>query len=77
MARAGGTVDGGLDKASDRLVAMLLDESSVDDFKWAYEQVANRVDGKPAQVIVGDDDAAPVRIHSIERVIVKPENRDG
>lgn len=72
LARRAGTVDAGLDQAAEKLVALAIEQSD----QWALGEMFNRIDGKPATVIIGDDDAAPVRIHRIERVIVKPPNRD-
>jgi hypothetical protein len=43
----------------------------------AAQALLDRGWGKPTQPIAGDDDAAPVRIETIERVIVdKADNRD-
>lgn len=37
----------------------------------AIREVADRIDGKPAQAIIGgDDDDAPVRLETIRRIIV-------
>lgn len=75
LARSTGTVDGGLDKAADRLVLLALEGD-----KWALDHIADRIDGKPRQAVVGDDEADPLRvIHKVERVIVraKPQDTDG
>lgn len=41
-------------------------------------EVADRLDGKPAQAIVGDDDAEPIRVlQRIERVIVSSSDSNG
>jgi hypothetical protein len=44
----------------------------------AAKEVGDRLDGKPAQAIVGDDEADPIRheITRIERVIIYPPDRD-
>jgi len=41
---------------------------------WAMQQIADRLDGKPAQAIIGgdEDDPAVVLVHRIERVIIDP-----
>lgn len=40
----------------------------------AIRELADRLDGKVAQGIIGgDDDDAPVQIQTIERIITKPE----
>lgn len=44
----------------------------------AAKEMGDRLDGKPPQAIVGDDDADPIRvIQKVERVIVRPENSNG
>jgi hypothetical protein len=45
----------------------------------AIREIADRLDGKPAQAIIGgeDDDPAVKMVHKIERVIVSPPNQDG
>jgi hypothetical protein len=41
------------------------------DMLSAANAIADRLDGKPAQAIVGDDEADPINlVHRIERVIV-------
>lgn len=46
---------------------------------WAMQQIGDRLDGKPAQAIIGgdEDDPAVSLLHRIERVIVRPANPDG
>jgi hypothetical protein len=44
----------------------------------AINAIADRVDGKAAQAIVGDDESDPVNIlQRIERIIVRPEDKNG
>jgi hypothetical protein len=44
----------------------------------AAREVGDRLDGKPAQAIVGDDEQDPINVlHKIERVIVDPKHQDG
>lgn len=57
LARKSGSVEAGLDAAADKLAALAIDDGD----KWALEEIGNRIDGKPAQVIAGDDDLPPVR----------------
>lgn len=39
---------------------------------WAVKEVADRLDGKPAQAIIGDSDADPINlVTEIRRVIVQ------
>lgn len=68
LARKAGTVDGGLDKAADKLIEFAIDKGE----DWALTEMFNRIDGKPATIIVGDDEQAPVRFARIVRVIRKP-----
>jgi len=42
---------------------------------WAIKELADRLDGKPAQMIVGDEEQPLTLIGKIERVIV--ENVEG
>lgn len=60
-------VEAGLDKLADQLV-----QAAVKGEQWAMLEVGNRLDGKPAQIIAGDDDLPPVGIAQIERTIVRP-----
>ncbi len=59
---------------ADRLVAEAMAGEG-----WAMQQIADRLDGKPAQAIVGgDEDDNPINLlHRIERVIVDPSNPNG
>jgi hypothetical protein len=73
LARKSGSVDAGLDAAADKLVILAVDDGD----KWALEEIGNRLDGKPAQAIVGDDDAPPVNVVAkVERVIVRASATD-
>lgn len=67
LARKSGSVELGLDAAADKLAALAIDEAD----KWALEEIGNRLDGKPAQAIVGDDDAPPVKMEGVLK-LVKP-----
>ena len=59
IAKAGGGVEPGLDKAATQLVQMAMDGD-----KWAIDHIADRMDGKPKQALVGDDeeDSSPIRV---------------
>lgn len=63
-----GTVDEGLDRLADRMVkaAMEADEAAATQI---IERIGDRMDGKPAQAIVGDDDADPIR--TVSEVIMR------
>lgn len=59
LARKSGSVDAGLDAAADKLAALAIDDGD----KWALEHIADRLDGKPAQAIIGgDEDDNPIKI---------------
>ena len=64
-------------KALRGLARKLLATAAADDGLAAIKEVADRLDGKPAQVIENSEDGAFEVIHRIERVIVDPANRDG
>jgi hypothetical protein len=63
LARKYGTVDDGLEQLATKLVN-LADNSE----RWAIEEVGNREDGKPSQVIAGDPDE-PVR--TISEILIR------
>jgi len=64
-------------KGSLRWIARQLLERAGSDTPTAIA-VADRLDGKPPQAIVGDDEADPIRtVTKIERSIVDPANPDG
>ena len=69
LARKADSVDSGLDKAADKLVALAIDEGD----RWAIDHIADRLDGKPAQAIVGDDDFAPIALREIVIRSVRPD----
>lgn len=59
------TVEAGLDKLADKVVRKAIEEGDKD----SWQEIGNRLDGKPAQAIIGgDEDDAPI-VHRIERVI--------
>jgi hypothetical protein len=65
-------------KGSLRWIARKLLERAGEETAAARE-IGDRLDGKPAQAIIGgdDDDPAVQHVHRIERVIVRPPNPDG
>jgi hypothetical protein len=71
LARASNaTVDAGLDRGCDALVAAFFAGE-----QWAIKEVADRLDGKPAQTIGGDpDQPLEVNINKIERALVRPKD---
>ena len=46
-------------------IAERVVEEALNGSKDAWQEIGNRLDGKPAQVIIGDDDEAPVTIREI------------
>jgi len=57
-----------------RRVADALIAKAMSGDVQAIKELGDRLDGKPAQAIVGgDDDDAPLRVEMIERVIVRPK----
>lgn len=71
LARKGKTVDGGLNKVAGQLVAAALNGE-----QWAIKEIADRIDGKPAQtnILEGNEDS-PL-IHKIVTELVKPKPTD-
>lgn len=64
-----------IDSLADKLLS-LCDEGDLS----ALQELGNRLDGKPAQAIIGgDEDDPPLRIQEVKRVIVdaKPQHPDG
>lgn len=72
--RANGTIDSGLDELADKLVELV----ATGDLP-ALKELGDRLDGKPAQAIIGDADNPISVISRVERVLKRanPENRDG
>jgi hypothetical protein len=54
----------------------LLKIAAGDDGLPAIKEIADRLDGKPAQAIENGEDGAFQVIQRIERIIVSPEDRD-
>jgi hypothetical protein len=64
-------------KALEKLADALIRKVEEGDVS-AIKEFGDRVDGRVAQAIVGDDEADPINVlHRIERVIVDPANKDG
>lgn len=56
-----------IDELADKLIA-LVEQGDL----GALKEFGDRLDGKPAQAIVGDDDHDPISIRKVERAIVRP-----
>lgn len=73
LARASNeSVDKGLDLIADNVV-----KAAIAGEQWAITMVGDREDGKPAQVIAGDDDLDPINVvGKIERVLIRANPKD-
>ena len=64
--KAAGNLEHGLDALADKVVSQAIDDGSKD----AWQEIANRLDGKPAQsVTVGGDEENPLR--TINEVLLR------
>jgi hypothetical protein len=63
-------------KGSLRWIARKQLERAGEDTSAAKE-VADRLDGRVPQAIVGDDEEAPIKLERIERVIIKAPDQNG
>ena len=68
---SGSSVDAGLDKLADRMV-MAAAEGDDAAFHHITEKIGDRMEGKPAQVVIGDADEDPVQVSGVIK-LVKPE----
>jgi hypothetical protein len=68
----------GEDHKAMRTIARNLIDKAMDPENFvclsAIREIADRMDGKPAQAIIGDEENPVNVLHRIERVIVKPGN---
>ena len=55
-----------------KIAEALVDKAIAGDVP-AIREIGDRLDGKPTQLIGGDEDAAPV-IHEIRRTIIRPND---
>ena len=53
-----------LDKIAERVVSLAL----LGD-KDSWQEIGNRLDGKPAQVLIGDDDEAPITLRGVIELV--------
>ena len=75
LVRALGLAEGRQDKLDEIASGLLADARVGDNRISAIREIADRLDGKPAQAIVGDDDHDPVRtITEIVTRIVDPKD---
>lgn len=59
---SGESVDAGLDRLADRMVKAAMELEDVAAATQVIERIGDRMDGKPAQAIVGDADKDPVQV---------------
>lgn len=59
-ARYGGDMEKGLQSLAHRVIRSA--EGKGEEARWALTEIANRIDGKPKQAIVGDNDEPPVQM---------------
>ncbi len=64
--------------ALDRMLAAIIAKAQEGDVA-AFREIMDRVEGKPAQAIIGgdEDDPAVQLVHRIERIIVRPPDPNG
>jgi Family of unknown function (DUF5681) len=66
--------EGGVERI--QLIAQKLVEAALEGNVLAIREIADRIDGKVPQAIVGDDEHDAVRVTHIIRTIVYPKNPD-
>lgn len=59
---SGESVDAGLDKLADRMVKAAMEEGDNVAAAQIIERIGDRIDGKPAQAIVGDASADAIQV---------------
>jgi len=65
----------GINPALMKVAETLLDEAEAGE-SWAVIELINRIDGKVAQPVAGDEDNPLTLIHRIESIIVDAANPD-
>lgn len=56
-----------------KAIAMRLVEKAIEGEKDAWQEIGNRLDGKPAQIIAGDADSPPVKFSGVVE-LVRPKD---
>lgn len=69
----------GEDHKALRMIARSLIAAASEGKMDAIKEIGDRMDGKPAQAVIGGDEGDPAinMIHRIERMIVNAPNTDG
>lgn len=52
-----------------RTIAKQVVEAALSGDKDSWQEIGNRLDGKPAQAIIGDDDSPPIQIQGRIKLI--------
>lgn len=55
-------------QALDRIATRVVQDAMAGS-KEAWQEIGNRLDGKPAQVIIGDDDEAPITLRGVIELV--------
>ena len=71
LGRALGGAQDNVDTALEAIAAQLV-QAALRGEPWAIQEVANRFDGKPVQMVGGDEESGPVKIEGCV-VLVRPE----
>lgn len=71
---SGSTVDAGLDILANRLVKAAVEHEDDSAAAQIMEKIGDRLDGKPAQAIIGGDEDDPaIKVEAIAIRLVKPD----
>jgi hypothetical protein len=70
---SGSTIEAGLDRLADRLVKSAIEHEDDSAAAVIAEKIGDRLDGKPAQAIVGDADADPIQVQGFVKLVTPPE----
>ena len=55
-------------QALERIATRVIQDAMAGS-KDAWQEIGNRLDGKPAQVIIGDDDEAPITLRGVIELV--------
>ena len=50
-------------------IAVRVVQDALAGSKDAWQEIGNRLDGKPAQVLIGDDDEAPISVRGVIELV--------
>jgi hypothetical protein len=50
-------------------IAVRVVQDALQGSKEAWQEIGNRLDGKPAQVLIGDDDEAPIQVKGVIELV--------